>query len=308
MLGVGGGVGEDGDLGRAGLGVDADDALEQALGRGDVDVARAGDQAHRLAVDGSAPSSSRSRRRTPPPPGRRRRRRPRRRPSRAQAARTVGCGQPPWSRCGGLATARIGTPASLGGHDVHDDAAGVDGKAAGHVEADPVDRHPALGDGAAVGDVGRRVGAALVLVDEPGPPDRLLERRRAPRGRGPPARRASTSAGTRRARRADAVEPLGGGVQRRGAPVADVLARWAGRRRARPRRRTRPGAGRPRSSRRPRRAAPQVDARDDGGGGAAGGAGSHDPSLGFVRWRSGPRPPGRRGCRHPPATGRPTRT
>ena len=42
--GVGGVVGEDRDLGGAGLGVDADAALEQPLGRGDVDVARAGDQ------------------------------------------------------------------------------------------------------------------------------------------------------------------------------------------------------------------------------------------------------------------------
>src|SRR5690606_13836919 len=43
VAGVGGVVGEDGDLGGPGLGVDADDALEQALGRGDPDVAGAGD-------------------------------------------------------------------------------------------------------------------------------------------------------------------------------------------------------------------------------------------------------------------------
>ena len=39
MYRVGGGVGQDRDLGRAGLGVDADDALEQPLGGDDVDVA-----------------------------------------------------------------------------------------------------------------------------------------------------------------------------------------------------------------------------------------------------------------------------
>src|SRR5262249_39499574 len=47
--GVGGGVREDRDLRRAGLGVDADAALEEALGGGHVDVAGAGDQ-----VDGGA--------------------------------------------------------------------------------------------------------------------------------------------------------------------------------------------------------------------------------------------------------------
>ena len=48
--GVGGVVGEDGDLGGTGLGVDADAALEQALGGGDVDVARARDHVDRAAT------------------------------------------------------------------------------------------------------------------------------------------------------------------------------------------------------------------------------------------------------------------
>ena len=47
-------VGEDRDLGRAGLGVDADDALEVALGGRDVDVARPRDEADRLTDDGGA--------------------------------------------------------------------------------------------------------------------------------------------------------------------------------------------------------------------------------------------------------------
>ena len=46
---VGGVVGEDRDLGRAGLGVDADHAAQQPLRRGHVDVARAGDQVDRRA-------------------------------------------------------------------------------------------------------------------------------------------------------------------------------------------------------------------------------------------------------------------
>ena len=48
---VGAGVGQHRDLGRAGLGVDADDAAHQALGGGDVDVARPGDQVDRLDAE-----------------------------------------------------------------------------------------------------------------------------------------------------------------------------------------------------------------------------------------------------------------
>src|SRR5262249_36058476 len=36
-------------------------------------------------------------------------------PSSAQTARIVGCGRPPWARCGGLATAIEGTPATCAG-------------------------------------------------------------------------------------------------------------------------------------------------------------------------------------------------
>ena len=43
VLGVGAVVGEDGDLGRAGLGVDADQALQDPLGGDDPDIARPGD-------------------------------------------------------------------------------------------------------------------------------------------------------------------------------------------------------------------------------------------------------------------------
>ena len=45
-------VGEHRDLGRAGLGVDADHAAHQPLRGGDVDVARAGDDVHRLDAAG----------------------------------------------------------------------------------------------------------------------------------------------------------------------------------------------------------------------------------------------------------------
>ena len=48
--GVGGVVGEHGDLRRPGLGVDAHDALQQSLRSGHVDVAGAGDEVDRVAA------------------------------------------------------------------------------------------------------------------------------------------------------------------------------------------------------------------------------------------------------------------
>ena len=49
VRGIGRVVGQDHDLGGSGLGVDADDALQGALGRGDVDVAWPGHEIHRRA-------------------------------------------------------------------------------------------------------------------------------------------------------------------------------------------------------------------------------------------------------------------
>ena len=49
VLGVGGGVGQDHDLGGPGLRVNADHPPHRPLGGGHVDVARAGDHVHRLA-------------------------------------------------------------------------------------------------------------------------------------------------------------------------------------------------------------------------------------------------------------------
>ena len=53
--GVGAVVGDDGDLGRAGLGVDGDPLAQQPLGRRDVDVARPGDDVDRGALVGAVP-------------------------------------------------------------------------------------------------------------------------------------------------------------------------------------------------------------------------------------------------------------
>ncbi len=211
---VGGGVGEDRDLGRAGLGVDADHALEQALRGGDVDVAGAGDQDGRAALLGAV-GEHRDRLRAA---GRvhlvdaeqragrqdRRVRQPAELPLRGRGDRERG-------------DARL-----LRGHDVHDHAGGVDRLAARDVEPDALDGHPALGDRAAGDDLRGHVRTALVAVDQPGAADALLERVAHGGGRGRRAHAGSP-------RRARARRPA---RRRRSAPCArapprlrDVLRR-----------------------------------------------------------------------------------
>ena len=165
---VGGGVGEDRDLGRAGLGVDADHALEQAFGGGDVDVAGAGDEVDRSALLGAVGEHR----------------------DRLRAARGVHLvdaeqrargedgrvRQPAELLLRGRGDRERADAGLLRGHDVHDHAGGVDGLAARDVQADPLDGHPPLGDGAARHDLRGHVGAALVAVDEAGAADALLQR------------------------------------------------------------------------------------------------------------------------------------
>ena len=64
----------------------------------------------------------------------------------------------------------------LRGHHVHHHAGRVDGVAARHVEADPLDGHPAFGDRRTGRERGGGVGAPLVGVHGAGPFDRDLER------------------------------------------------------------------------------------------------------------------------------------
>ena len=144
-------------------------------------------------------------------------------PRRAAAARIVGCGRPSNCACGGLAMTRRVHAGGLGGHDVHHHAGRVDGVAAGHVEPDPFDRHPALGHRGAGRERRRGVGAPLVGVHRAGALDRHLERG-ADVGR----------------------QPIEG--------VLQVAGRHPNLRRAAPRRTTRRTPGRPRHrARRPRR-------------------------------------------------------
>ena len=75
--------------------------------------------------------------------------------------------------------------------------------------------HPALGDGTAVADRGRRVGAALVGVYSAGPADRLLER--GAHGRVEDLERADDDVGGHlETRRCNPVEAFGRGVERGG--------------------------------------------------------------------------------------------
>ncbi len=164
---VGGVVGEDGDLGRSGLGVDADPAREVALGGGHVDVAGAGDHVHRLALLGAE----------------------REHRDRLGAADRVHLGDAEQGARGqdgrvhpaaeGLLRRRghrdPGDARLLGRHHVHHYGGRVDGQAARHVQPDPVHRHPALGHRAAGHHLGGVPLAALVGVDQPGPADRLLQ-------------------------------------------------------------------------------------------------------------------------------------
>ena len=85
----------------------------------------------------------------------------------------------------------------LRGHHVHHHAGRVDGVAAGHVEADPLDRHPAFGDRRTGRQRGRGVGAPLVGVHGAGPLDGHLAAPRGRRRRVASSAAASSPAGTR---------------------------------------------------------------------------------------------------------------
>ncbi len=211
--GDGGVVGQDADLGRAGLGVDAAAALHQALGRGDVDVARAGDDVDRAAVLRAVREHRDGLRAADRPhlvDAEQRARRQHDRVRQAVGLRRAGDGQ--------AADAR-----DQRRHDVHDHAARVGDPPARDVQPDPAHRHPALGDRRA-----RR---------RPARPRRRAAarwRRCARGGRPPPARRAPPGRAARARRRAPRRAPAGAAARPRrsaasprgpqpGAPVAHVL-------------------------------------------------------------------------------------
>ncbi len=167
---VGAGVGEHGDLGRSGFGVDADHAAQQPLGRGDVDIAGAGDDVDRLDAEGGvAVGEQRDGLGT------------------ADGVHLVDAQQ----RAGGqdrrvrqAAELLLGRRADdqrldardLRRHHVHHDAGRVDRQAARDVQADAADRDPPFGDRAARHHIDADVLAALGLVDDAGAADRLGQR------------------------------------------------------------------------------------------------------------------------------------
>ncbi len=168
MGGIRGVVGEDRDLGRAGLGVHPDQAAQQPLRRGHVDVARPGHDVHRRAA-GRPMGEHRDRL------------------SSARGVDLVHAQQ----RAGGedhrmrQATElrlrrrrqREGAdPGLLRRHNVHHHAARVGDPSARHVEADPLHRNPALRHPGPRRHVDGHRFAALRPMHEPGPPDRLLQR------------------------------------------------------------------------------------------------------------------------------------
>ena len=226
---VRGGIGEDRDLGRARLGIDADQALEEPLGSCHIDVAGTGHQGDRLAVigrvcrlltlagrlteavgeasDGLGPTHRIDLIDPEQGTGREDRR--------VWPAVVVLLGR---GRDGEGAHLR-----ELGRDDIHDDAARIDREAAGDVETHPIHGDPALGDRASRDDLGDGLRAALVGVHEAGPPDRLLERGSDRRVQG--LQCVGNDLGRDpEVRWAHAVEALSGRVEGLGAALTDVLA------------------------------------------------------------------------------------
>jgi hypothetical protein len=177
---VGGVVGEDGDLGRPGLGVDADQAAQQPLGGRHIDVAGPGDHVHGLAGAGAVAEHRDGLRATDGV-------------DLGDAEQRAGgqhtrVGQAPVVPLGRRGDGDGLDARDLRGDHVHHHAGQQRRQAAGHVEAHPANRPPALGDRAAGDHLGRHVGAALVGVHLPHPDDRLLEgrpQRRVAPGEGP---------------------------------------------------------------------------------------------------------------------------
>ena len=163
-------VGQHRDLGGAGFGVDADDAVDHALGGSDEDVARPGDDVDGFEVlpviavgqqgDGLGAADRPDLVDAEQVAGRE--------DGRVRQATEIGLRRGRHDQAGGAGLLRR--------DDVHEHAGGIDGLAAGDVQADALDRQEHLGDGGAVGQRGGvRLGLLLrVHLTDAG--DRFLER------------------------------------------------------------------------------------------------------------------------------------
>ena len=174
---VGGFVGDDADFGGAGNRVNAHECGDQRLGGGNEDVARAGDLVNRIAQDvavlrlaalgavcehGNGLSAA----------------------DRVYLVNTEdgAGGEDGLVRQAFLIVAggRGGDgqrfdAGGLGRHSVHDDGARVDGLAAGHIQADALNRNPAFGHAGAFGEVGVEVLRHLVGGHGAGAAHRFLD-------------------------------------------------------------------------------------------------------------------------------------
>jgi hypothetical protein len=134
------GIGDDEDLGGTGLRVDPRATADDALRRGDVDVARPGDDLHGVEAErrdavGQRADGARTAHRVHLGDSEQ--------AGRAEDRRVDGSAELTLRR----RHERDGTDTGhLRGHHVHHDARRIDGLAPGHVEPDPVDRLPSLLD------------------------------------------------------------------------------------------------------------------------------------------------------------------
>ena len=232
VLGVGPGIGQDGDLGGPRLGIDADRPHDSSLGGGHVDVARTRDDVHAPAQDlspgvhavdvvlgvgavgehrdglGAADGVDLG------DPQQRARRQDR------------GVGQ---TRELGLRRAGQGDlldAGDLGGHRVHHHAGGVDRQPSGNVEPHPLHGDPALGDGASGDHLRGALSGHLGGVPGPVVGDGQLEGL-AHRGVQVVKRLGDGSSGHTQVNGSHAVESLGGVAQCGRSATADVLDQWS---------------------------------------------------------------------------------
>ena len=209
-------VGDDEDLGGSGLGIDADDTLHGALGRGDVEIARPGDDLHGLepeVVDTVGESADRARAAHGVDLVDAEQRR------RAEDGRVH---RPCELRLRRRRERDRGDAGDLSGHDVHDDARGIHGLATRHVEADTAHRLPSLHDARASCHLGDLLGRHLRSRRPPHALDRELQGRTYPgieRGLGVTQLRQADP----HVRRSHVVEALGLIEQSGTAAVADIL-------------------------------------------------------------------------------------
>ena len=215
--GVGGGVGDDRDLGGTRLSVDAHEPADETLGGDDVDVARTGDEVDRLAEIRDAVGEHGDRL------------------GAADGVHLVHAEQVAQSQDAGVRQPtevllrrggdRDGCDArDLRGDDVHDDAGRQRREAPGDVQADTTHRHVPQPDAGAVGHLGRRgIGVSFQrLGDGAATPDRLGERLRELRIEltGTPGEHVRGHAERGRHNSVEAMRVLGQGL---GSPGGDVV-------------------------------------------------------------------------------------